>query len=199
MSDEVMPAGETLARGLVLVERAEGYGMIALRGDLGSAEVAAAVSQAVGLEVPGRRGLLDDGTRAVAWMSPDELLLMLPLDDLPVALAAMQAALAGAFALAVDVSDARALFRLRGSSWRDVLAKLCPVDFAPDAFGPGTIRRTRAAQVAAAVWQSGDAEASLICFRSVAGYVGTLLATAAHPSGAVGLHDRPARVSGATP
>ena len=51
--------------------------------------------------------------------------------------------------------------------------KLCPVDMA--GLAEGEIRRTRAAQVAAAFWKSGPEEFTLVSFRSVAGYVMGLL------------------------
>jgi hypothetical protein len=70
------------------------------------------------------------------------------------AVAALLAALAGKHHLVADVSDARAVFTITGDGAREVLAKCCPVDVAPGVFGPGEVRRTRAAQVAAAVWMS---------------------------------------------
>lgn len=199
MSDAISALPGAHYAGMIDLAEAGPRGMITIRGDLALPALAKAVKKATGAEIPGPRRVSSGEKGAVAWMSPDELLLFVDYKAVAAVVAALEAAQAGEFVTVADVSDARAVFTLKGAQGRDVLAKLCPVDFAPDAFGPGTIRRTRAAQVAAAVWQSGDAEASLICFRSVAGYVGTLLATAAHPSGAVGLHDRPARVSGATP
>jgi heterotetrameric sarcosine oxidase gamma subunit len=113
------------------------------------------------------RGIALDGERGVAWMAPDELLVMVPLAEAGATLRALEEGLAGEFATAADVSHARAVFRVTGRHWRDVLAKLCPVDFAPVAFLPGEIRRTRAAQVAVAIWMSGEHEVTLVCFRSV--------------------------------
>jgi sarcosine oxidase, subunit gamma len=188
MSKAAQEPGAPRFQGLVSVERCDPLGMITLRGDPGSAAVLEAVRACVGQEVPGQRGIAVDGARGVAWMSPDELLLLVPHDEVAEAVAALQAGLEGEFALVADVSDARAVFRLKGAPVRDVLAKLCPVDFAPDAFGPGQIRRTRAAQVAAALWFSGTDEVTLVCFRSVAEYMFDLLTTAARPGGEVGLY-----------
>ncbi|TAG30132.1 MAG: sarcosine oxidase subunit gamma, partial [Rhodobacterales bacterium] len=80
--------------------------------------------------------------------------------------------------LAVDVSDARAVFRIEGPKAADVLRKLVPADI--DSLEPGELRRTRAAQVAVAFWQQ-DAGFTLVCFRSVAGYVMGLLSHSAQP------------------
>jgi sarcosine oxidase subunit gamma len=52
------------------------------------------------------------------------------------------------------------------------------VDFVT--LAPGELRRTRAAQVAAAFWREGDGY-TLVCFRSVAGYVMGLLSHSALP------------------
>jgi sarcosine oxidase gamma subunit len=60
----------------------------------------------------------------------------------------------------------------------DVLRKLSPVDF--DTLEPGELRRTRTAQVAAALWQQ-DKGYTLVCFRSVATYVMGLLSHSAQP------------------
>jgi sarcosine oxidase subunit gamma len=57
---------------------------------------------------------------------------------------------------------------------------------APGRFEPGELRRTRMAQVPAAVWMADAQTIRVICFRSVAGYVSGLLEDAAAPGGAVG-------------
>lgn len=162
-------------------------GMITLRGELGGKPVAKAVLAAVGLGVPGRRAILVEGDRAVAWMSPDEVLILCPHAEAPALAARMAAALAGDHALVVDVSDARARLRIQGPGAREVLAKGAPVDLSPGAFGPGEIRRTRLGQVAAAFWMSGPEAFDLVCFRSVADYVEVWLKTAATPGSLPGV------------
>ncbi len=87
----------------------------------------------------------------------------------------LQKALEGEHHLVADVSDARAIFTIKGPKADQVLMKLCPVDMA--GLAEGEIRRTRAAQVAAAFWKSGPEEFTLVSFRSVAGYVMGLLET----------------------
>ena len=105
------------------------------------------------------------------------LLILVPYAEAGATLATLGTALAGQHHLAADVSDARALFTIRGARAREVLMKLCPVDM--EALAEGEIRRTRAAQVAAAFWQSAPDEFTLVSFRSVAAYVMDLLETAA--------------------
>ncbi len=172
---------------LARISRETGRAMITLRGDLASRPLASAVKRAVGQPVPGPRAILGDDDRAVAWMSPDELLILCPRGEAAGVSAGLSKALQGSFHLVADVSDARAVFRIRGRGWREVLAKLTPADLSPAAFGEGELRRTRLAQVAAAFWTGGRDEATLVCFASVADYVQALLENAARPESAVGV------------
>ncbi len=168
---EVSALMGAVAEGRTRVEEGGLVGMITLRGDLGSDTLKAAVKDLTGLDVPGQRQIVSGDDSAVAWMSPDELLILLPHDQAQDGVATLSAALAGEFATAANVSDARALFRVSGPAAREAVAKLAPVDLHPASFGAGEMRRTRLAQVPAAIWLSGEDELSLICFRSVAKYV----------------------------
>jgi sarcosine oxidase, subunit gamma len=162
-------------RGFVTIAPAGPMGMITLRG--AQTTLATPVAQVTGLHWPDQRRIVTDGARALAWMSPDEALLILPPADVAGTATALERALVGQFATLAVVSDARVAFTVTGAGWRDALAKLCPVDFAT--FQPDEIRRTRAAQVAVALWQSGPDQGTLVCFRSVGEYVYGLLCTAA--------------------
>ena len=143
-------------------------------------EIATAAS---GTAMPGQRQALFSETGGLIWMSPDELLLLCPYNDVAATVQTLTRVLAKSHTHVANVSDARAMFTVSGPAAREVLAKLCPVDFAPDAFAPGQIRRTRMAQVPAAIWQDGDDSFRVICFRSVADYVfGALKAAAAKGS-----------------
>jgi len=165
----------------VTVTRAEPVGMITLRADLDAKRTADAVKAAVGLVPPKPREIKIGKSGTLAWMSPDELLLISAHDKAPGLVAGLEKALAGHHHMAVDVSDARALFRIEGRGAREVLAKGAPVDLAPGAFEPGEVRRTRLGQVAAAFWMTGEDAFELVCFRSVADFVETWLETAALP------------------
>ncbi len=165
--------------GFVEVQETGLQGMITLRGDLASATFAAAVQAATGTSVPGPRRIVMAGGKSALWMSPDELLLLVPYAEAAVVAAQLAAALAGEHALAVNVSDARAMFRVKGAKSAQALQKLAPVDFA--SLGEDEVRRSRIAQVAGALWKSGPEEFSLIGFRSVAGYIMGLLEVSARP------------------
>lgn len=177
MSEPISALGGKTSEGFARVAEAGLQGMITLRGDLASKSLAKAVMAATGCALPSPRRILTAGGKAAAWMSPDELLLLVPYAEAPATTAALAAALAGEHALAVDVSDARAFFRVSGTKADQALAKLCPVDF--PSLAEGEIRRTRAAQAAAALWCSAPDEISLVCFRSVAQYMMDLLTVSA--------------------
>lgn len=166
--------------GIAEITRLPSPGMVALRGDLADAGLAGAL----GIAVPGLRRWTEGAGGRALWMSPDELLLIVP--DAPAAIARIEGALTGGRFTLADVSDLRAVFGIRGAHSRDVLAKLMPVDFAD--VPTGSVRRTRAAQVPALIWCDGADAFGLMCMRSVADYMADLLKTAARPGGEVGLY-----------
>ena len=180
MSDAVTALGGASFSGPVaqVVERPL-QGMVTLRGDLADKALAKAVKAATGCAMPGQRGIVEADGKAVAWMSPDELLLLVPYDETAAVVAGLDEALAGLHHLAVDVSDARAVFAIGGPGARELLARLCPVDLSPAALRPGELRRTRLAQVPAAFWINATGGITLVCFRSVARYAFDVLAGAA--------------------
>jgi sarcosine oxidase subunit gamma len=175
MSDPVSALGGAQYAGSATVREIGPLGMITLRGK-GLKGLDKAVKAAVGTKVPAQRRIEVAGTNACAWMSPDEYLLILPYDKVTKAMADIGKALTGQHHLCVDVSDARAVFRIEGPEAVEVLRKLVPVDL--DRLDAGEMRRSRAAQVACALWRD-DAGFTLVAFRSVARYVFDLLANAA--------------------
>ena len=160
--------------------------MITMRGDLASAKMKKAVKAACGADIPASQAVGLEGDNGVAWMSPDELLVMVAYEGVNDVLDGLHNDLAGEHFLAVNVSDARGVFEIKGDSVREVIAKLCPVDMSRDAFKPGQFRRSRMAQVPAAFWMVDEQTIRIVCFRSVAEYVFGLLKDAAEPGGDVG-------------
>ena len=178
MSEPVSALNGAVAEGFATIREIGPLGMITLRCKADVKALPKAIKAAVGTGVPAQRRVVVEGDRACGWMSPDEYLLVMPYAGVAEALEAIAKAMGKEHHLAVDVSDARAVFRIEGAKAEQVLAKLSPVDFA--ALEPGELRRTRAAQVAAAFWKEGEGY-TLVCFRSVARYVFDLLATSAKP------------------
>jgi len=182
MSEAVSALGGMTRTGFATVAEAGLKGMITIRADLGSGALAGALG-GLGLSVPGQRGVVTGDGRTVAWMSSDELLLICSYDEAPGLATQIGDALAGEHSLVANVSDARASFTISGPKADEVAMKLSPVDFAT--LPAGEMRRTRTAQVAAALWRSGPEEISLVCFRSVAGYVMSLLEVSSRKGGEI--------------
>ena len=176
MSDPVSALNGASFQGFAAIREIGPLGMITLRAK-GLKSLDKAVKAVTGTKLPAQRRIEVNGDRACGWVSPDEYLLVLPYADVAPALASLAKSLDGEHYLAVDVSDARAVFRVEGHRAAEVLQKLSPVDFGT--LEPGELRRSRTAQVAAAMWQQ-DQGFTLVCFRSVAKYVFDLLANASH-------------------
>jgi sarcosine oxidase subunit gamma len=190
MSEPVLPLGGTSFEGLIDVSEMAPQGMVTLRGDLSSPVLQAAVTDLTGVTMPGLRGAQMAGDSGLLWMSPDELLVLVPYRQAAQAVQRLTTALAGEHFLVLNVSDARVMFQLRGTQLRDVLAKVAPLDTSPEAFPVGELRRTRFAQVAAGVWLTDQGTARVFCFRSLAEYMFNLLSAVADPDSAVGFHAR---------
>ena len=188
MSNIVSALNGATAVGYVQVAETGPLGMITLRCKHSEPALAGALA-ALTLDMPGQTGITHGRDRACGWMSPDEVLIILPYAEVAQALTVLEAKLAGVHHLAVDVSDARAVFTVTGSAAREIMAKLCPVDLAPGKFGPGQLRRTRLAQVAAAIWMVDATTFQIVCFRSVAQYVFDLLLVSCKPGSEIGLFD----------
>ncbi len=188
MSNPVTATNGAQFAGMATVADAGLQGMITLRGDLSSKVLAAAVKAATGAKVPAQRKIETSESGAAAWMSPDELLLLVPYEAAVATTAELAEALKGEHALTANVSDARSFFTISGEGARETLAKISPVDLSPEAFAPGDFRRSRTAQVAAAFWLEADGSLRLVCFRSVGAYMFNLLSNAAHPQSAVGVY-----------
>lgn len=186
MSNAVSALQGAATTGFATVTEAGLRGMITLRGDLSSAKLKKAVKSVADVAIPKVRRCVSAGDKAVAWMSPDELLVMVPYKDVVDATAKLESALVGEHALAVNVSDARAVFTIEGEGAREVLAKLSPVDLSREAFTTDMFRRTRLAQAAVAFWAKDETTFELVCFRSEAGYVFDVLSMSATSGSEVG-------------
>ena len=160
-------------------------GMITLRAAPEAASAMGTAGKRLGVDMPGPlQSSLKDG-QGLLWMSPDEMLMLCDAAEVRDHIAALTEALSEHHAMAVDVSDARARFRITGVHAREVLAKLCPLDMSHEGFSPGLVRRTKLGQVAAAIWIAEDGAFEVVCFRSVADYVFKLLTVAAQPGSEV--------------
>ena len=174
--------------GSIKVKDAGLMGMITLRGDLKSHSIAKVIKAVTGTNIPDQRQFVSTSKGATAWMSPDELLIMVDYESVDATIAKMEKSLLGVHSLIVNVSDARAVFELTGSAIRDVVSKGSPADMSSKILPVGEVRRTRIAQLAVAFWFTSDTTARLVCFRSVAGYVMDWLENASEKGSEVGFH-----------
>lgn len=182
MSDAVSALPGARHEGPVTVTEAGLCGMVTLKADLAMA--AKAVKTVTGQAMPEVRRIVR-GDMSVAWMAPDEVLILCDHAKADSVVAELSKALKDIHHLAVNVSDARAVFHLDGPAIKDTLGKLTPADLGT--LAPGEVRRSRLAQIPAAFWIEGD-RATVICFRSVAQYAFDLLSNAAAEGGEVGYH-----------
>lgn len=188
MSDRVSALSGARGGAIAHVEEAGLIGMITLRGDFADKGFGAALKTAGGMALPAQRAITRAKGRALVWMSPDELLLVCDHGEAQSLTDALGAGFGDLHAIAVNVSDARAVFDITGRHARDVLAKLFPVDLSAAAFQPGQVRRSRMAQVPAALWMEDDTRFRVVCFRSVARYAFDVLCVAAQAGSEVRLN-----------
>ncbi len=179
MSEPVTELGGKVVEGWVTVRDAGLCGMITLRGDLESKAVKDICKKVTGVAFPKPLSAGADGRSGLCWMSPDEMLVMVPYADVQMALSDIHSALQGTHYAAENVSDARSVMFLEGAGAREVVAKLAPVDLHPDHFKVGDFRRSRLGQVAAAFWMRDEETFEIVCFRSVGDYCFSLLSASA--------------------
>lgn len=179
MSNAVSTLQGKVAAGEVTVREGGLRGMITLRGDLASSKLKSVCKSLTGFAIPDMGKAASKGDKGIAWMSPDELLVLVPQGETASALEKIAKAMKGQHYLAENVSDARTHIIVEGSFAREVIAKLAPVDLHPATFHVGDFRRSRIGQVAAAFWMTDAETFELICFRSVGQYAFDLLATSA--------------------
>ena len=179
-----MPEPRTALNGA----RFEGYvrvcemppqGMVRVRGSLSDRNVAGAIRQATGAPVPRVRKIATGANaQSVAWMAPDEALILVAYDAAPSLAETVRVELGDTHALVAVVSDGWTVLNVEGAGADEVLAKLAPVDTAR--LAPDEVRRTRLAQAGVTVWRAGGG-LRVACARSLAGYVFDVLCAAARP------------------
>ena len=158
----------------------ETSGMIALRGDFENEEIAELLSGWIGAELPGSGLFVKTGDAMIGRMAPDELLFIVPFEELEESLDSIRNLGKSDQISAADVSDMRAVFEVSGTGSRDVVAKGTPLDFSRDAFGKGSFRRTRLGQVAVMIWMEEEPVIRIACRRSESDYVEEFLRTSAN-------------------
>lgn len=174
MSDPISATPDARYQGFAMVADTGPRGMIMVRGEPATLAKAA---KTAGPDMPKARAVTGKGDVSLAWMSPDEILVLCDYADAPALADKIEKALGADHSLVAVVSDARSVFRVEGDKADQVLRKLTPADM--DALSQGEMRRTRIAQTAGGIWSPAPGVYEVMCFRSVGQYVFDLLANAA--------------------
>ena len=177
----------------IVIEESTDRGMIDLKGDPAEPGFLDAAKGVLGLDLPlVPRSSVSSGDTTILWLSTDQWLIVLPYAGSEQVTERLQAAVAPFHALAVDLSDARSIFRIRGIGAREVVMKGASVDLTHTDCVAGTVRRFNFADLAAMVHVVSDRPETLdlYVFRSVGNYVRQFLDTAARPDARLVLWDR---------
>ena len=163
---------------------------INLRGDGEDEAFRQAVAEAIGAALPTAANTADNsGDVTVLWLGPDDWLVTAPPGAEGDLAARLAQAVDGRHAAVVDVTDNATTIRIAGPAARTVLAKGCPLDLHPRAFGPGRVAQSVVAQVEVILHQVvGDDGAAGPAFdltvrRSFAEYLWQILADAGREYG----------------
>jgi sarcosine oxidase subunit gamma len=155
LADRLRAAAVTGPRAVAVAELPF-LGMVNLRVAPGST-AAERVETALGAPLPRRcGGTSASAAHAIAWLGPDEWLVVSQADPAELA-TELRSALGADPGSAVDVSANRTTLELGGPSARQVLEKGCPLDLHPRVFGPGRAVSTTVGPVPVLLWQTDDA------------------------------------------
>ena len=160
------------SRGVEMGERAF-WGHVNLRGDGTDEAFQAGVESVVGARAPIEPNTVSRvGEAAIAWLGPDEWLVISPPDIKDGLSAKLEEALAGRHVSVNDISGGQTIIRLRGARARDVLSKGCPLDLHPRVFGAGQCAQSHIAKSNALIIQVDDTPTyDVIVRRSFADYL----------------------------
>ena len=117
--------------------------------------------------------------RAAFWLGPDEWLLVAPDGDADAIAADIAAALTGAPASIVDISDRQVALSVSGPRATEVVNAFNPLDLDPAAFPVGMVTRTIFAKAEIVLWRTAPDAFRIEVWRSFAPYVEGLLREAA--------------------
>jgi sarcosine oxidase, subunit gamma len=161
-------------------------GHVNLRGDPQDDRFITAAETTIGIGLRIAPNTFAEGAGNTAyWLGPNEWLIVTSREREATIARELRDALAGSFAAVTEVSGGQTVIVLRGRASRDVLAKGCPLDLHPRAFGRGRCAQSHLAKAPILVRQV-DAEPTfeIIVRRSFADYVWRWLDDAKATAGA---------------
>lgn len=112
----------------------------------------------------------EDGDISVRWLSPDEWLVVLPMDQLFAVEKALRAEIEGHYSV-VNVSGGQTILMLSGQHAVDVLKKSTVLDLHPSQFPVGKVAGSVFAKSSALIRRTGEASWELVVRRSFADYI----------------------------
>jgi sarcosine oxidase subunit gamma len=117
--------------------------------------------------------------RAALWLGPDEWLLIAPDGEADRIAAEINAALTGAPASVVDISDRQVAIAVTGPRAAETVNAFNPLDLDATAFPVGMVTRTVFAKAEIVLWRTAADAFRIEVWRSFAPYVEALLREAA--------------------
>jgi sarcosine oxidase subunit gamma len=125
---------------------------VSLRGDPDDAQFRSCVQHAIHLELAVEPNTFTQrGALRCYWLGPDEWLIIGEPGTEKDLTERLGASLSGRHASAIDVTSSRTTIELRGERAREVLAKACPLDLHPRAFGRARCAQSNVARTQALI------------------------------------------------
>ena len=170
--------------GLRLAERRH-LGMLNIRGQAGDPAFAPAFKKATSVDLPTAANTSSGSAEKThtLWLGPDEWLVITPPDETEAVAGKLTAAAKAMHVAVTAVGEGRTVIRVAGPNARDVLAKGCPLDLHPSAFGPGQCAQTIIARGAMTLHAVGPDSFDIFVLRSFAEYLWTWLEDAGREYG----------------
>lgn len=155
------------------LSQAPAAAILNLRGAPGDEAFMAAAAAELGVRPPIAPNRFDGaGELTLAWLGPDEWLIVAGPEDAGDLAARLEAALSTTTHALTDVSGAYAVFRISGPTARDALAAGCSLDLHPRAFAPGQCAQTLLARAGVLILQRDAAPTyDLLVRRSFSTYL----------------------------
>jgi sarcosine oxidase subunit gamma len=164
-----------------------GLSIVNLRGNGEDPLFCAAVSQALGLELPVRPCTSHaNAVHRLVWVGPDDWFVIGPKGQAAAIATLLRQALAGQHHAVTDVSSGYTVLQLSGTPVRQVLAQGCPLDLHPRQFGPGSSAGSLFFKASVWLWQTDNVPVYEMLVRSsFKGYVWLMLERATQACGLV--------------
>ena len=166
------PTPHDPARGVEMCELAF-RGHVNLRGSTSEIGFLTAAAGALWSRIPREPNTVTQSDeKTIAWLGPDEWLVIVPPDQREGLAEMLEKALAGLHVSVNDISSGQTIIRLRGTRARDLLSKGCPIDLHPRAFGPAQCAQSHIAKSNALIIQVDEEPIyDIVVRRSFADYL----------------------------